>query len=193
MLKYPLTQYNEVLTEHQLFTSTLLPDLSKLENIEHCMDGIYTELGELLDTYKRHRYYKTELDVVNLKEEVGDVLWYVNNIFWLRGIQFFGFLQGTLDEDGIVHSYLIEYPYNGTENQKIRHVIELGRMFYRDTTSMRVALMCLIKLSEDLGVSIKDACTANRLKLEKRYKDKVFNAEHAINRDVVEERKELEK
>lgn len=38
--------------------------------------GIATESGEILDQLKKHIYYGKPLDRVNLKEEIGDVLWY---------------------------------------------------------------------------------------------------------------------
>ena len=38
--------------------------------------GIATESGEILDQLKKHIYYGKPLDKVNLKEEIGDVLWY---------------------------------------------------------------------------------------------------------------------
>ena len=42
----------------------------------HGMVGISTESGELLDALKKHLMYGKSLDLVNIKEEVGDVLWY---------------------------------------------------------------------------------------------------------------------
>lgn len=45
----------------------------------HSAMGISTEAGELMDVLKRHCFYGTgkDLDLVNLKEEYGDILWYV--------------------------------------------------------------------------------------------------------------------
>ena len=49
-------------------------------DIIHGILGASGEVGELADQLKRHLYYKTDLDLVNLMEEVGDVLWYLNLI-----------------------------------------------------------------------------------------------------------------
>ena len=46
----------------------------------HGAMGVSTESGELLDTLKKHIFYGKDLDVPNIKEEVGDVLWYLTII-----------------------------------------------------------------------------------------------------------------
>lgn len=48
----------------------------QLERIMHGMIGMATETGELQDQVKKHLIYGKPLDVVNVIEEVGDVLWY---------------------------------------------------------------------------------------------------------------------
>ena len=45
--------------------------------ILHGIWGTETELGELTDAFKRSWFYHKPLDTVNLKEEIGDILWYV--------------------------------------------------------------------------------------------------------------------
>lgn len=43
----------------------------------HMVVGLSTETGELLDAYKKHKFYGRPLDVQNVKEEIGDVMWYL--------------------------------------------------------------------------------------------------------------------
>ena len=43
----------------------------------HASMGLATESGEFVDQLKRHIFYNKPLDVVNLKEEAGDLLWYL--------------------------------------------------------------------------------------------------------------------
>lgn len=43
----------------------------------HMVIGVTTEAAELLDAYKKHRFYGRDLDTKNIKEEIGDVLWYL--------------------------------------------------------------------------------------------------------------------
>lgn len=49
-------------------------------NLLHCAIGASTEAGELLDAFKKHIYYKKELDVVNIGEEIADIQWYLFNL-----------------------------------------------------------------------------------------------------------------
>jgi NTP pyrophosphatase (non-canonical NTP hydrolase) len=52
--------------------------LSSDEMVElHCAVGVSTEAGELLDAYKKHVFYGRELDARNVREEIGDMLWYL--------------------------------------------------------------------------------------------------------------------
>ena len=43
----------------------------------HSAMGICTEAGELMDALKKFIFYGKDLDVVNIKEELGDLNWYV--------------------------------------------------------------------------------------------------------------------
>lgn len=43
----------------------------------HALMGIQTESGELADGFKRHIFYGKDLDLTNIAEEIGDILWYV--------------------------------------------------------------------------------------------------------------------
>ena len=43
----------------------------------HAVLGLTTEAAELTDALKKHLFYGKELDVINLKEELGDSTWYV--------------------------------------------------------------------------------------------------------------------
>ena len=43
----------------------------------HGAMGLSTEANEIVDAYKKVIFYGAELDVTNVKEELGDVMWYV--------------------------------------------------------------------------------------------------------------------
>lgn len=43
----------------------------------HAVIGITTEASELLDAFKKHTFYGRELDIKNIKEEIGDALYYL--------------------------------------------------------------------------------------------------------------------
>ena len=48
------------------------------DNIEHCAYGLVTESGEILDMLKKHKFYGRDFNMVNLKEELGDLLYYIH-------------------------------------------------------------------------------------------------------------------
>lgn len=56
--------------------------------ILHAAIGCVTESGELLDALKKQIFYGRELDVVNVKEEAGDILWYLAILFDELGTDF---------------------------------------------------------------------------------------------------------
>lgn len=45
--------------------------------ITHGAIGISGEAGEILDTVKKSMFYGQPLDIVNIREELGDLMWYV--------------------------------------------------------------------------------------------------------------------
>lgn len=47
----------------------------------HAAIGLSTEAGELLDVLKKNIFYGKPLDIVNVKEEAGDLLWYLAILF----------------------------------------------------------------------------------------------------------------
>ena len=53
---------------------------TKLANEIHMVMGITTETGEIVDPYKKHFAYGKVIDYVNVKEEIGDLMWYISNL-----------------------------------------------------------------------------------------------------------------
>lgn len=62
---------NAITTESKTF------DVKGNERLLHAGIGMATETGEFLDALKKSTYYGKDLDRVNLKEELGDLLWYI--------------------------------------------------------------------------------------------------------------------
>ena len=48
------------------------------DNIEHCAYGLVTESAEIMDMLKKHKFYGRDFNMVNLKEEIGDLLYYIH-------------------------------------------------------------------------------------------------------------------
>jgi len=49
----------------------------KMTRLLHAAIGLTTESGEFIDALKKHIFYGRDLDEVNLKEEMGDLFWYL--------------------------------------------------------------------------------------------------------------------
>lgn len=64
----------------------------------HAGIGMSGETGEILDTLKKSMMYGKEIDTVNLKEECGDVLWYMAIMLDTIGISFEEVMQSNVDK-----------------------------------------------------------------------------------------------
>ncbi len=58
---------------------------TKTAQLIHYALGLATEAGEFQDAVKRYIAYGKALDNTNLKEEVGDIMWYIARICSLYG------------------------------------------------------------------------------------------------------------
>lgn len=56
--------------------------------IEHSIDGIASEAGELVDAAKRVKWYGTEIDYTNILEECGDIMFYLDKLVRKCGSSF---------------------------------------------------------------------------------------------------------
>jgi len=81
----------------ELAGRTDLKDYSKvLERLQegpnlvilHGLITATTELGELVDAFKKHIFYGKELDTVNMKEELGDICWGLARVLKSLGCDF---------------------------------------------------------------------------------------------------------
>lgn len=64
----------------ELSSKTFAQTNDRTLDLVHCAIGASTEAGELLDAFKKHIYYKKELDIVNVGEEIADMQWYLFNL-----------------------------------------------------------------------------------------------------------------
>lgn len=68
------------------------------QNLLHAAMGIGTEAGEMLDQFKRVIFYGKDLDVVNVKEEIGDLMWYIAILVRELDLDFNEILQLNIDK-----------------------------------------------------------------------------------------------
>lgn len=64
----------------------------------HAAVGVSSEAGELLDAVKKHWAYGQPLDIVNVKEELGDLFFYVTAMMIATGISFTDVLQSNVEK-----------------------------------------------------------------------------------------------
>ena len=102
----------ELLTQFEKMTLALAKDGNVIKqeitpeqaNLLHMSVGISGEAGELLDAIKKHVVYQKPLDVENVKEELGDLLFYMSNIMQSVGLTFEEILQHNIDKLSVRYS-----------------------------------------------------------------------------------------
>ena len=73
-------------------------------NLWHMATGISGEAGEVEDAIKKHVVYQKPLDVENVKEELGDLLFYMSNLMQSVGLSFKDVLQHNIDKLSVRYS-----------------------------------------------------------------------------------------
>ena len=168
---------------------TLAEVASPYEGLQHAGFGMMTEVGEILDTYKRHRFYKVPLDKKNLIEEVGDVLWYIAIAYHFLGKEM-ELPVGVPTEHFTPELDLIL----GRVGQSASHFFTII-MCYEDSWTEEFIEYDLDKLYKwlnylvvsELGSTIQECANANITKLSKRYPDKTWTQVAALNRNTENE------
>jgi NTP pyrophosphatase (non-canonical NTP hydrolase) len=75
--------------EYQEAAGRTCPKLTKeYEHIDslHMILGMTTEVSELADVFKKNLAYNKEIDWINVKEEIGDIFWYLINFCTINNI-----------------------------------------------------------------------------------------------------------
>ena len=161
---------------------------TELEHRVHAASGLITEIGELVDSYKRHWFYKTPLNKVNVREEVGDILWYVALAFSLAGLEFH-------DEIAPLSAVEDDFPIQYVIGKIVRYGVSLSNytFIYPDDWNidqvnydLRNLLQYLTVFAKLNGFTLEEAAYGNIVKLSKRYPDGFSNF-NATHRDTVAE------
>lgn len=103
---------NELLAQFENMTLALAKDGEDIvknltpeqANLWHMATGVSGEAGELLDAIKKHVIYQKPLDVENVKEELGDMLFYMSNLMQSVGLSFEEVLQHNVDKLSVRYS-----------------------------------------------------------------------------------------
>ena len=94
----------------------------------HMVLGMQTEAAEIADVYKKTIAYRKPLDFVNIKEEVGDLMWYVANLCNMNGWD----LREILDTN--IAKLEARYPEKFTEEQAINRDLGAERQVLEGAT-----------------------------------------------------------
>lgn len=163
----------------ELSERTLI-DKGQTMNLLHAQMGIMTECGELADQIKRHLFYGTELDIVNIKEEIGDIMWYIAILFRRDKINTLR-LRQNFDTD------IKDLP---EVFEALTSIIALSQDLHEYEVSENIfyELLCITKYFK---LDMEDILEISINKLLARFPDK-FSEHHAVNRDLNKERQVLE-
>lgn len=85
----------------------------------HSSMGLATESGEFLDVLKKHIFYGKTIDEVNLKEELGDLMWYMAIAMNALGTNFEDEARRNIEK------LRARYPEKFTESNAINRNIDL--------------------------------------------------------------------
>lgn len=160
-----------------------LIDMGKEKNLLHASLGLITEFGELVDIYKRNIFYGKEIDIVNVKEELGDLMWYLAIIFRI--------FPQKLDYKSLEITDKIRVLYSIQDN--INDIIRISDFYNLSEISFLVNSLYrnIERFAQLNNFTLEDVMQTNIDKLKARFPEK-FTNELALNRDLEAERKVLE-
>ena len=87
----------------------------------HAAMGMSTEANEFLDGLKKHMFYGAKLDIVNLKEELGDMLWYMAIAMYVLDTDF------NKEMDRVINKLRTRYPEKFTEEDALDRDLDAER------------------------------------------------------------------
>lgn len=115
MTKITIEQYQQLSKRTNAELETPLMD-----NL-HMSLGMVTEAAEVADALKKHIAYGRELDLVNVKEEIGDLMFYVANICNINGWDLRDILQTNINK------LAVRYPSKFTQENAVNRDLEVER------------------------------------------------------------------
>lgn len=157
-------------------TDKILGRLSGKSSIRllHSAMGIVTEVAEIYEAIDNG-------DLVNLKEELGDCLWYLAisiDILKIDTNLLYTSTQPHYNIGYLASEYL----------DVIKKYIFYGKEYSLTATKVNVLMIlgCIFNICNQYSISVNGMMDDNIEKLKKRYGDK-FSEEKAINRDIKKE------
>ena len=101
-------------------TKSKLQNQNYVRGLHHAL-GIGTKVIELQYSFKRALFYNTALDIINIKEELGDVMWYIAGMCNTFGFSLEEVMQINIDK------LKKRFPNNFNENDAINRNLDEER------------------------------------------------------------------
>jgi len=83
--------------------------------------GMQTEAAEISDVFKKKLAYNKDIDWVNVKEEIGDLMWYIMNLCTFNNFDLEEILQTNIDK------LRVRFPEKFTEENALNRNLEQER------------------------------------------------------------------
>jgi NTP pyrophosphatase (non-canonical NTP hydrolase) len=184
--------------EYQGLAARTCPSLpGEHDNERHMNLGVITEIGEVLDIFKKNLAYGKPIDVVNLGEELADISWYIVNKCRFHEIPLdddFDIVKAEVKQLLDTQMFTEQDLSKEIRAEALMHPIlqaycgPVNNLF----SAPIVQLAILANIAEWFELDFFQVLTNNIDKLKVRYPEK-FTEEAAQNRDLEAERAELEK
>jgi NTP pyrophosphatase (non-canonical NTP hydrolase) len=175
------------LITYQEQTLRTLPKLgSPINDSLHMTVGIMTEIAEIVDIMV------SDYDPNKIKDELGDVMWYLSNYSNLLGVAISDFKDkivgfGPINVQSNIDGLLLSASKLLDMDKK---TFAYGKVYTKadKVNAMMSVFYYVTKLAEEHQVDLSEAMDLNIKKLRVRFPDK-FVSDQAINRDVEKENK----
>lgn len=161
------------------------------QKVLHAAIGLCTEAGELIDVFDDLQEGRA-IDVVNLKEELGDMYWYLAILS--RELSISSTLpHSTVEKKDTSWHILQLVRSSGDILDLLKKSVYYGANLNEEGISTEVLnlFISLNEISKNWNLAIQDIWETNINKLKARYGEK-FSEEGALNRDLDKERNVLE-
>lgn len=157
----------------------------------HFLSGIFSEWGELVSAFKREFAYGRKLDLINVQEELGDIMWFCVNLLaiYRKDVNIAEFIRV---ESG---RKTARARMNYSSHQLSIEIIEFNSkvsITNKDMSAIEYALSSIKKVvlvANNYGFKMSEILEKNISKLEARNKGKTINLEAQDNRNTEKERK----
>lgn len=155
--------------------------------LEHLYCGLLDEIGELASAYKKHVGYGKELDLVNIKEELGDILYFLvlATKYQEKGENFRNRMFTILTTDKFCDKTPLK-------SSTFFILTESFSQIKNDSGNILLLFIMITEIMYFYNLTFEEVTLTNMEKREVRFPGG-YTQDKAINRDLDSERKTLEK